>query len=100
MEDVAFAQNLWTNTMEKLPPTASREDRYNVFANALRNSGSYQWKGEQIDKVLMNLVLLMVLVQHLQFSLIMILNRKLIELIMLEPMLVCNLLILQKANSL
>lgn len=51
MEDVAFAQNLWTNTMEKLPPTASREDRYNVFANALRNSGSYQWKGEQIDKV-------------------------------------------------
>ena len=51
MEDVAAAQNLWTNTMSKLPANATTEQKEQAFANALQSSGTYQWKPDQIEKV-------------------------------------------------
>lgn len=51
MEDVAAVQNLWTNTMSKLPANATDSQRDQAFATALKSSGSYQWKPEQIEKV-------------------------------------------------
>jgi len=52
MEDVAAATNLWKSTMDKLPANASKETRDAAFAQALQASGSYQWKPEQLDKVI------------------------------------------------
>ena len=51
MEDVAAAQNLWTNTMSKLPANATTAQKEQAFANALQSSGTYQWKPDQIEKV-------------------------------------------------
>lgn len=51
MEDVAAATNLWKDTMSKLPPNASEDEKRTAFTNNLRNSGSYQWTPEQLDKV-------------------------------------------------
>lgn len=51
MEDVAAAQNVWKSTMDRLPSTASPEQKRAAFNQALQASGTYQWKPEQLDKV-------------------------------------------------
>lgn len=52
MEDVASVTNLWKSTMDKLPANTPKEVRDQAFAQALQASGTYQWKPDQIGKVI------------------------------------------------